>query len=167
MIVLFIHRNVSIEKLLMKYTVFTLALSFSLLACKKDSSTSDTSSQQISSADWKYDTGGIGDANGNIIFNFPAGTIPTCTLDNTIHFNSDGTGTVAENATVCPGTPATSNFTWSFSTDQKVLNVSAGAVAGIGGSFKIKELSSTKFTLLKDTTITGVGSATMVVSLKH
>jgi hypothetical protein len=40
-------------------------------------------------------------------------------------------------------------------------------VAGIGGSFKIKELSSTKFTLLKDTTITGVGSATMVVSLKH
>jgi hypothetical protein len=154
----------------MKYTLSLLALSFSLFACKKDSSTTDTSTQQISSADWKYDTGGIGDSNGNIIFGFPAGTIPTCSLDNTIHFNSNGTGTISENADVCPNTPvpaATTSFTWSFLNNQTILNVSAGAVAGIAGSFRIKELSATKFTLLKDTVITGLGSATAVVNLKH
>ncbi|MGZ3881517.1 MAG: hypothetical protein ACXVBF_09285 [Flavisolibacter sp.] len=150
----------------MKYSVFILALSVSLLACKKDSSSSTSNTDQISSADWKYDTGGIGDANGNIISPFPSGTIPACTLDNTIHFNANGTGTVAENANVCPGASATSTFTWSFLNNETVLNVSAGAVAGIGGSFKIKQLTSTQFTLLKDTTVSGF-AATAVVQLKH
>ena len=150
----------------MKYSVFILALSVSVLACKKDSGSSTTNTDQISSADWKYDNGGVGDASGNIIFPFPAGTIPTCSLDNTIHFNSNGTGTVAENTNVCSGAPPTSTFTWSFLNNETMLNVSAGAVAGIGGSFKIKELTSTQFTLLKDTTVSGVAS-TIVVKLKH
>jgi hypothetical protein len=68
---------------------------------------------------------------------------------------------------VCSGSPATSAFTWSFSNNETVLDVSSGAIAGIGGSFKIKELSDTKFTLLKDTTITGLGATTAVVNLKH
>lgn len=150
----------------MKYSVFILAISVSVLSCKKDSSSSTSKTDEISSADWKYDSGGIGDANGNIITAFPAGTIPDCTLDNTIHFNTNGTGTVAENANVCSGAPATSNFTWSFLNNETVLNVSAGAVAGIGGNFKIKELTSTQFTLLKDTTVSGF-AATAVVKLKH
>lgn len=152
----------------MKSTFLIIGLCFSVLACKKDSnSTSGNKTQQISSADWKYDSGGIGDANGNISFPFPSGTIPTCTLDNSVRFNTNGSGTVAENTNVCSGAPATSTFTWSFSNNETVLNVSSGAIAGIGGSFKIKELSDTKFTLLKDTTITGLGSTTAIVNLKH
>lgn len=151
----------------MKYTFLIIGFCFSVLACKKDSTSSDSKTQQISSADWKYDSGGIGDANGNILLNFPSGTIPDCSVDNTIHFNSNGSGTISENANVCNGAPATSTFTWSFSNNETILNVSSGAVAGIGGSFKIKELSATKFTLLKDTTITGLGSTTVVVNLKH
>ena len=150
----------------MKPSIFILALCVSLLACKKDSGSSTSNTQQISSADWKYDTGGVSDANGNIIIPFTSATVPDCLTDNTIHFNSNGTGTVAENANVCPGAPGTSTFNWSFSNSETVLNVSAGAIAGIGGSFKIKTLTSTQFTLLKDTTVSGVAT-TVAVKLKH
>lgn len=152
----------------MKYTFFILAASFLLLSCKKDSNSSTGKTDQISSADWKYDNGGIGDASGNILVSFTTlGTIPTCSLDNTIHFNSNGSGTVAENTNVCSGAPATTSFTWSFGSNETILNVSSGAIAGIGGNFKIKTLSSTQLSLLKDTTVTGYGSVTAIVNLKH
>ena len=152
----------------MKYTFFILAASFLLLSCKKDSNSSTNKTDEISSADWKYDNGGIGDASGNILVSFTTlGTIPTCSLDNTIHFNSNGSGTVAENTNVCSGAPATTSFTWSFGSNETILNVSSGAIAGIGGNFKIKILSSTQLSLLKDTTVTGYGSVTAIVNLKH
>ena len=151
----------------MKYTLFLLVLFFFATSCKKDSNSSTSKTDQITSADWKYDNGGIGDANGNIIINFSTiGTIPTCSLDNTIHFSSNGTGSVSEGANVCSGAPATTSFTWNFSSNETVLNLSGGAVAGIGGSFKIKTLSSTQLSLLKDTTYMG-SSATVIVDLKH
>jgi len=152
----------------MKYTFLTLAICFFALSCKKDSaSSSPGKTQQLTSADWKYDNGGIGDASGNIIVNFSTmGTIPDCWLDNTIRFNSNGSGTVSENANVCSGAPATTAFTWSFSNNETVLNLSSGAIAGIGGSFRIKTLSDTQLSLLKDTTFSGV-SGTAVVNLKH
>lgn len=156
------------KDLRMKYTLLIIGLCFSVLSCDKDSNPSVDKTQQLTSADWRYDNGGIGDANGNILIDFSTtGTIPPCTIDNTIRFNSNGSGTISENANVCSNAPATSSFTWSFSNNQTVLNVSAGAVAGIGGSFRIKELSDTKFSLLKDTTITGFGAVTAVVNLKH
>ena len=156
------------KDLRMKYTLLIIGLSFSILSCDKDSDPSVDKTQQLTSADWRYDNGGIGDANGNILIDFSTtGTIPPCTIDNTIRFNSNGSGTISENSNVCSNAPATSSFTWSFSNNQTVLNVSAGAVAGIGGSFRIKELSDTKFSLLKDTTITGFGAVTAVVNLKH
>jgi hypothetical protein len=154
----------------MKYTLLFISVCFSILSCKKDSSPDsnnpDTNTQQLTSADWKYDSGGIGDANGNILFDFTS-TIPTCSLDNTARFKSDNTGTIFENTSVCQNASQSTNFTWNFSSNQTILNVSSGAFAGIGGSFKIKTLSGTHMTLLKDTTITGFGSVTAVVKLKH
>lgn len=155
----------------MKYTLLILAICFSVISCKKDSSSSnnnnpDTNTQQLTSANWKYDAGGVGDANGNILFNFTS-SLPACSLDNTARFRSDGTGTIFENGDVCPNAAASSNFTWNFSSNQTVLNVSSGAFAGIGGSFKIHTLSATQMTLLKDTTVTGFGSVTAVIKLKH
>lgn len=151
----------------MKYTFLFFWICFCVLACKKDSGSGDKT-QQLTSADWKYNNGGISDANGNVIIDFSTtGTIPSCSLDNTIRFNSDGSGTVSENTNVCNGTPATTNFTWNFASNQTLLNVSGGAVAGIGGSFKIKTLSNTQLSLLKDTTVSGFGSVTIVVNLKH
>lgn len=151
----------------MKYTFFILTASFLFLSCKKDSSSSTSKTDQITSTDWKYDNGGFGDANGNILISFTtAGVIPTCSLDNTIHFNSNGSGTVSENANVCPGAPATTNFSWSFSNNETALNISGGIVGGIGGNFKIKTLSGTQLSLLKDTTYMGT-SVTAIVNLKH
>lgn len=151
----------------MKYTLFILAASILTLSCKKDSNSSTSKTDQITSADWKYDSGGIGDANGNVVVSFTTlGTVPSCSLDNTIHFNSNGSGTVSENANVCSGQPATSSFTWSFGSNESTLNLSGGAIAGIGGSFKLKTLTSTQLTLLKDTTYLG-SSVTAVVNLKH
>jgi len=154
----------------MKYTFLLIGICFSVLSCKKESSPSnnnpDANTQLLTSADWKFDTGGIGDANGNILFDFTS-NIPSCSLDNTARFKSDGTGTIFENASVCQGASSSSNFTWNFASNQTSLNVSSGAFAGIGGSFKIKTLSSTQMTLLKDTTVTGLGSVTAVIKLKH
>jgi hypothetical protein len=151
----------------MKYTLSILVTCFLLLSCKKDSSSSGSKTDQITSADWKYDSGGIGDASGNIIIDLgTAGLAPACLLDNTARFKSDGTGTVYENSNVCSGEPATSDFTWNFSQNETVLNVSAGAIAGIGGSFKIKTLTGSQLSLLKDTTILGT-AGTIVVNLKH
>ena len=151
----------------MKYTSFILLVSFLILACKKDSSSSTDKNQQLTSADWKYDNGGFGDASGNILISFStAGVIPNCSLDNTIHFNSNGSGAVSENTDVCTGAPATTNFTWSLSDNETVLNISGGIVGGIGGSFKIKTLSGTQLKLLKDTSYMGT-SVTAIVNLKH
>jgi hypothetical protein len=154
----------------MKYTFLLIGICCCILSCKKDSGSSnnntDTNTQLLTSADWKYDSGGIGDANGNILFDFTS-NIPTCSLDNTARFKSDGTGTIFENTSVCQNASQSANFTWNFASSQTGLNVSSGAFAGIGGSFKIKTLSSTQMTLLKDTTVTGLGSVTAVIKLKH
>jgi hypothetical protein len=151
----------------MKY-ILLFSICFCFLSCKKDSGSNNPSNTRLlTNSDWKYDNGGIGDASGNIIvdFNTAGIMIPSCTLDNTIHFNASGNGTIAENANVCSGLPATTPFTWSFSSNETVLNLSAGAIAGIGGSFKIKELSDTKLTLLKDTTASLLGSTTAVTAV--
>jgi hypothetical protein len=156
------------KHLRMKYTLLIIALCFSILSCDKDSNSSVNKTEQLTSADWKYENGGIGDANGNIIIDFSTtGTIPPCSIDNTIRFNSNNSGTISENANVCANATATTPFTWNFSNNETVLNVSAGAVAGIGGSFRIKELSATRLSLLKDTTVSGFGAVTAVVNLKH
>jgi len=158
------------KDLRMKYTLLITALCFLILSCEKnkDSNSSADKTQQLTNGDWRYDNGGIGDPNGNILVDFSTtGTIPACTLDNTIRFNSNNSGTISENTNVCTNAPATSAFTWSFLNNETVLNVSAGSVAGIGGSFRIKELSGTRLSLLKDTTVTGFGAVTAIVNLKH
>jgi hypothetical protein len=151
----------------MKYTFLMAALSLCVISCKKNSDSAPNKTDQLTSSDWKYDSGGISDANGNIIVNFnTTGMVPDCMLDNTVKFQSDGTGTVYENTNVCSGAPATSAFTWNFSQNETLLNLSGGTLAGLGGSFKIKTLSGTQLSVLKDTTYMGT-SATLVVNLKH
>lgn len=153
----------------MKYSILAIAACFSLLACKKDSNDDQaTTNEKLTSNEWKYESGGLGDASGNIIVDFAgSGYVPDCSLDNSIRFNNGGTGTVYENADVCQGADATSNFTWSLSSDEKTLTLSDNAVSGIGGNFKIKTLTDSKLTLTKDTTMSGVGDVTAVVNFTH
>jgi len=153
----------------MKYLLLTLLISICFLSCKKDndSEVSDKTSLLTSTA-WKYDSGGVGDANGNILLDFAtSGIIPACSLDNSVKFEPNGSGIGYENTNVCASAPASSNFNWSFQTNQTILNVSGSAVAGLSGNFKIKELTNAKLTLLKDTTVSPFGSVTAIFNLKH
>jgi hypothetical protein len=153
----------------MKY-ILLFTICFCFLSCKKnsDSSNNPDKTQTLTSADWKYDNGGIGSSNGTILVDFATvNVIPSCSLDNSVRFNANGTGTVAENTNVCSGAPASSVFSWNFSSNQTALTVSGSAVGGIGGTFTIKELSSTRLTLLKDTTVSGIGATTVIFNLKH
>lgn len=153
----------------MKYAILLMAICLSFASCQQENEPDEpTKTETITSADWKYDNGGIGDANGNISINFSTITvIPACTFDNSLRFNSTGQGIAYENLNVCSGAPATSNFTWSLSNNETQLNFSGNAVGGLSGNFRIKELSSTKLTLLKDTTVTGFGAVTAIFELKH
>ncbi len=149
-----------------------LALPFFFLSCDKnddDNGTEESAKTKlITASSWKYDTGGIGDANGNISLNFTSlpAFIPPCLLDNSAEFKADGTGTSYENANVCVATPISTNFNWNFLSNETVLNISGNAVAGLSGQFKIKDLNATQFTLLKDTAFMGA-AVTIVVKLKH
>lgn len=152
----------------MKFMALLPAVCIFFISCKNNAPDEPTKTEMLTSSDWKYDNGGIGDANGNISINFSTLTvIPACAFDNSLRFNSGGQGIAYENANICSGAPATSNFTWSFSNTETALNVSGNAVAGLSGNFRIKELTSTRLTLLKDTTVTGFGAVTAIFELKH
>lgn len=153
----------------MKYVFLLIAVTLSFASCKQDDAPDEpTKTEMITSSDWKYDNGGIGDANGTITINFSTLTvIPACAFDNSLKFSSNGQGIAYENANICSGAAASSNFFWSFSNNETALNVSGNAVAGLSGNFRIKELTSTKLTLLKDTTVTGFGAVTAIFELKH
>lgn len=152
----------------MKY-IFLLFGVISVLGCEKDSDDQDSDKVQLlTAAEWKYDSGGIGDANGNIILNFSSTSfIPACTFDNSVRFMANGDGTALENANVCPGVPASSIFRWSLTSNETVLAITGGAVAGLGGNFRIGTLSTTALQLLKDTTVSGFGAVTAVFNLRH
>jgi hypothetical protein len=152
----------------MKYFILIAATCFLFGACKKSSS-GPSNTELITSATWKYESGGLDpDKNGTIDVTIESlNIIPGCLLDNTGKFNSDGTGINDEGATKCSTTlPQTTPFGWSFLTNETILNITGSGFAGLGGQFKIRELSSVKLSLTKDTSISGF-STTLLVNLKH
>ncbi|HEX2606639.1 MAG TPA: lipocalin family protein [Flavisolibacter sp.] len=141
-------------------------------ACKKNDSgtTVQTKSDLLAKGTWKFESGGI-DANkdGNVDINFASiGTIPDCTLDNTITFSAGGTGIVSEGATRCdPSNPPSTPFNWSFSNSETTLNLSGNALLGLSGQFKVITLSDTRLSLSKDTTVPVFNNVAVVVNLQH
>jgi hypothetical protein len=91
-----------------------------------------------------------------------------CDTDGFLLLAANGTGTVDEGPTKCdPGFPQSAPITWSFSTNETVLNLNGGGVLGINGQFKILELTDIKLSLSKDTTIPFLGSGALIAHLKH
>jgi hypothetical protein len=148
--------------------IFILAFCVFLFACKKDSDNDTSKKDLLIASAWLYNNGGIADPNGNILVDFSTlNIIPACALDNTIVFATDGSGTGNDNALVCTGTNPVTPFNWNFLSNETILNITGAAVFGISGEFKIRELTTTKLSLGKDTTITGFGNVSMVFNLKH
>lgn len=159
----------------MNYT-FLVSAAFCLImvGCGKDDGVKVPSKTDlITKAAWKYDDAGLDrDKNGTIDVPLPV-AIPVCVTDNTLTFAANGTCTVDEGATTCvAGTPQTASITWSFGSNETILNLGGAGVLGISGQMKIVELTDAKLILSKDTTATLPGlpipiPVTVVGIFKH
>ncbi len=148
-----------------------LLLSFSW-GCQKDSKEEpapDPKTTLITAAPWKYENAGVdGDRNGSI--DVPLLTpLPACVLDNFLTLSAGGTGSVDEGAAKCDASiPQSTSATWSFASNQTVLNLGGSGLFGVSGQFKIIELSTTRLYLSKDTTLPGRPvPIALIIQLKH
>jgi hypothetical protein len=143
-------------------------ISLALFCCKKKDSEVKTKTTLVSQQSWKFNDAGVDqDKNGTIDTDI-SGFVSACLKDNIVSFASNGSGTSDEGATKCNSSdPQTVPFTWSFASNETMINITGNAIAGKGGQYKIATLNSTQFSLSKDTTITGFGATTIIVNLKH
>lgn len=151
----------------MKYLSFFIAGALIVFSsCKKDNSTdsgSTTSAKTttIISSSWMVESAVARSGSTEL-----PQTVTPCLTDNVFTFKSDGTGTMTEGANVCAGYSATNNFNWSFANNETALNVTGISINGVAGPFKILELTNTRLSLGKDSTLMGI-SGTYVVNFKH
>lgn len=157
----------------MKFFYAVVVILLLVTACKKDND-SPGKAELLTSAEWKYDNGGIDqDRNGTIDIPLATtGLLLPCMMDNTGLFKMDGTGTTDEGPTKCdPSLPQTTSFTWKFSNNDTEIEVIGTGLFGLGGKFKILALTDTKFSLSKDTSIAFPGAPPiavgLIVDLKH
>ena len=162
----------------MKLSIASLFLLMNIVlftSCEKSNDDDDNNQQKtktelISASAWKYDNAKIDvDNNGTGDMDLPAGVIQPCQTDNTLTFAANGSGTIDEGLSKCnTGDPQTNLFTWSFTSNETVLNFSAAFFAGIGGGdFKILALTETELKLSKVVTAGLPTPVTVIVSFKH
>lgn len=158
-----------------KVAIGLLLICFCVSCSKDDGPKKSSASENITSGSWKYDSGGIDiDKNGSIDLALTTiSSIGPCRLDNTATFRNDGTGTTDEGATKCNAAdPQTESFTWNFQNNESLLNVGGNGLIGTGGQFRIIALTSTAFSLAKDTSAVLVpglpaSAVSIIVNLKH
>lgn len=143
--------------------VCLLALPFA--GCKK--SKSKTKTELLTQSAWKYDNAGLdADRNGTVDAPVPPGFIQACDTDNTITFNSNGTGIVDEGGTKCNGgSPQTAPFTWSFKNDEQVITFSNAVFGGLNGDVTVKTINENQLELHKEVNVGMV--VNVIVFLKH
>ena len=92
--------------------------------------------------------------------------VKSCSLDNTYTFNTNGSGTINEDALKCdPIDPQTSTFSWVFKSSETILSADF-KLAGWSGDGTITALNDTSLIFYKDTLVLG-NSVRAIVSLKH
>ena len=125
----------------------------------------NTTTSLVTQASWKYDTSGIDLNKDGIVDVGGDSLIKACEKDDIYTFKSDSTGTIDEGAVKCNvSDPQTVPFKWSINSTQTVLTASAPPL--LNGNINIFSLTSAKFILYKDTTVSGI-SVRYLVSLKH
>ena len=129
-------------------------------ACKKDHTTAKTKTELISLSVWKFDNAKV---SGNDVSAF----LKPCEKDNTIVFNANGSGTIDEGATKCnSGDPQTRPFTWSFLTNETLLQINTPLFAGGTGNITLVTLTETQLIGSQNIDVNGT-SQTAVVTFKH
>lgn len=144
--------------------VCLVALPFA--GCKKGNN-SKSRTELISQSSWKYDNAGL-DANrdGTVDAPIPPGFMQACDMDNTITFNSNGTGVVDEGSAKCdPASPQTAPFTWSFKDNEQTITLSNALFGGLNGDIKVKTINDNQLELHKEVNVGMV--VNVIVFLKH
>lgn len=146
------------QKLFFKFLPVLLMVSAGLVSCSKGSK-AKTKTELLTQASWKFDKAvavGIGDISSQV---------QACLKDNIITFQSNGNGSVDESTNVC--TPSTAgSFTWSFQSNETVLQVSTTLFGG-SGTFDIVSLTETNFVLSQVMTFPPLPAMTVEITLKH
>ena len=146
-----------------------LLLAFSF-ACKKGGGGGPKSKTELlTQASWKYENAAIDvDGNGTPDSPLPPGILEACDLDNTITFNSNGSGVVDEGSTKCNAAdPQSAPFNWSFKNNEQVITFTNIAFGGLDGDVTVKTISETQLEMHKPVTV-GVGTTVnVIVYLKH
>lgn len=153
----------------MKYFILCIAVCTILPCCKKDPVAAVSKKDLISKGVWVYESGGIDQGkNGTIDISFETlGFPPACVLDNRGTFNANGTGVNDEGTTKCQASdPASTSFGWALANNDTELTITGNGLGGLSGNFKINELTETRFSIAKDTTIFGTAAA-LILNLKH
>ena len=109
------------------------------------------------------------DKNGSIDLPLVTLGVPQCQLDNTLLFKTDNTAVADEGATKCnAAAPQTNNFNWSFADNESSIVISNNVFPALNGKFTVGELTSTKLTIKKDTSMPApIGNVSIIVNLKH
>ena len=157
----------------MKKVFVVLCCAGLAVSCKKDGdNNSQTKTDLLVSSAWKYQSAGASiDGNSNTI-EYSAedlGIALPCVTDNTGTFNANGSGINDEGPTKCdPAVPQSTPFSWNFSNNETVLNISGAGFVGLSGAFNIAKLDATSMRLTKDTTVPSVPfPITFVLNLQH
>lgn len=160
----------------MKKVIFlsSVAMALFTIGCSKDNDDDNGPSERmqlITSASWKYDNAQIDyDKDGTGDSDLPAGILEDCDKDNIITLRTDSTGTIDEGTTKCDvGDPQTVDITWEFKENETVINIPQNIFGDLSGDAKIKTLTSTKLTLIKEVHVDQPVSAdvNVILDLKH
>ena len=148
------------------YVFVLLSIGLIVISCKK-SSDSPSKTQLLTSATWKYDTVALDlDKDGKPDTPVPPGYIASCSLDNTITFKTDSTGTLDEGATKCNSTdPQSTTFHWYFKNDNTLYSPDP-IFGGLSGDVTVSVLTSTRLEVIKLYSVSGT-SVNVILDMKH
>jgi hypothetical protein len=166
-------------KCTMKRPLFLLSLGLIawmliITGCAKNSYSSNTTYDTtnmtfLTQQAWIYDTAGIGSPPNpdTIAAALPLGVITPCQTDDTLYFNTNGTGTENQGPIACtPPVQQSTSFQWSFNAQQNMITSSDSLFTGFGGAITITSLNATQLHLLKTVTVAGF-PVTIDIYLKH
>lgn len=142
--------------------IFLIAVLVS--SCQKDNNTpapAKTKTELITTGTWKFSAATVGGSDASAF-------LQTCQKDNIMTFVAAGnTGTIDEGATKCNSAdPQTNTFTWSFTSGETILNISATLFTGGSSTFTLVSLSATQLVVSQMITI-GSSQQNAIVTFIH
>ena len=111
-----------------KFSLFYVAVIMTVFSCKKDryqQPDPPAVAQLLTAKSWKLLSYGY-DHNKNGRVDSNEQEIRDCEKDNVSVFNSDGSGIVSENETICDGYEKESQFTWLLTNNDSVIDFNYG-----------------------------------------